>query len=366
MRAADDAEAKAEAARKAAGLPIEEDVATAADDKHGSKKGKLVDNFYKKTCPSAEDTVREVIAKHAKNKPTLGAKLLRLHYHDCFVRGCDGSILLDSTKNSPSEKEGIPNLTLEGYDIIEEIKTEIEKKCKQVVSCADILALAARDAVSFNFGRSMWKVVTGRRDGTISKASETLPGLPSPFSNFTTLKNVFDFNGLSTRDLVALSGAHTIGVAHCSSFRKRLFNFTGTGDQDPSLDKSYAAFLKTKCKNPNDKKTTTEMDPGSFVSFDNQYFLTLMRQKGLFQSDVALLTNKDARQIAQQLLKPKKFFDQFAISMQNMGAIQVLTGVNGEIRKRCKSNSNRRTLHKVLILSCHISLIPMFKNFYSQ
>ncbi|KAK9726184.1 hypothetical protein RND81_05G196300 [Saponaria officinalis] len=301
----------------------------------GTKDGKLKINYYQKSCPRAEEIVRTITTKHASAKPTLAAKLLRLHYHDCFVRGCDGSILLDSTRNSPSEKEGLPNLTLEGFDIIDEIKTAIEKECKQTVSCADILALAARDAVSYKFGKPMWKVPIGRRDGIVSKVFETLSGLPSPFSNFTTLKNLFALNGLSIRDLVALSGAHTIGVAHCGTFRKRLFNFTGTGDQDTSIDNTYASSLKVKCKNPNDKKTTAEMDPNSSVSFDNHYYVNLQGRKGIFQSDAALLTNDEARKFTREMLKHNNFFDQFAVSVQKMGAIQVLTGSKGEIRRRC-------------------------------
>ncbi|KAF9596470.1 hypothetical protein IFM89_012175 [Coptis chinensis] len=68
---------------------------------------------------------------------------------------------------------------------------------------------------------------------------------------------------LNVKDLVALSGAHTIGKVHCGAFSKRLFNFTGNRDADPSLDTRYANFLRTKCPNPSDPATTVEMDPRS-------------------------------------------------------------------------------------------------------
>ncbi|XP_074266764.1 peroxidase 56-like, partial [Silene latifolia] len=186
------------------------------------------------------------------------------------------------------------------------------------------------------FGKQLWKVPTGRRDGIVSLASEALIGLPSPFSNFSALKDNFAMSDLSVHDLVTLSGAHTIGVAHCGAIRKRLFNFTGAGGQDPSIDSEYAESLKMKCKDPKDTTTTVDMDPDSFLTFDNHYYSSLKGQKGLFQSDAALLTDKKASKHVEELLKsPKNFFDQFAVSVQKMGAIKVLTGDQGQIRKKC-------------------------------
>ncbi|GKV12028.1 hypothetical protein SLEP1_g23234 [Rubroshorea leprosula] len=208
-------------------------------------------------------------------------------------------------------------------------------KIMEFVSCADILALAARDSVSFQYKRNLWKVYSGRRDGIISRASEVLGNIPSPFSNFTVLKQNFAKKGLDVVDLVVLSGGHTIGVGHCNAFSKRLYNFTGKGDQDPSLDPTYAAFLKTQCKSLSDNTTFVAMDPGSALNFDNHYYVTLKQHKGLFQSDAALLTNEDARNIVQEFLISSTFFGQFAESMVKMGDIEVLTGEQGQIRKRC-------------------------------
>ncbi|XP_057965481.1 peroxidase 27-like [Malania oleifera] len=297
--------------------------------------GKLRSHFYNKTCPQAESIVKTITWSRVSTNPTLPAKLLRMHFHDCFVRGCDGSVLLNSTSNSTAEKDAPPNLSLSGFDVIDQIKTQLEKACPQVVSCADILALAARDSVSFQFRRSMWKVATGRRDGKVSLASEALANIPSPLFNFSSLKQSFASKGLDVHDLVVLSGGHTIGVGHCALFSNRLFNFTGKGDADPSLNSTYAAELRKKCKSLSDNTTTVPMDPPSPLSFDRDYYVILRQNKGLFQSDAALLTDNVARRTVRELMNTKYFVREFAKSMKKMGGVGVLTGTAGEIRKKC-------------------------------
>ncbi|KAK7337379.1 hypothetical protein VNO77_17948 [Canavalia gladiata] len=297
--------------------------------------GSLRKNFYRKSCPQAEQIVRTKIQLHVTARPNLPAKLIRMHFHDCFVRGCDGSVLLNSTANNIAEKAAIPNLTLSGFDVIDDIKEAIEAKCPGIVSCSDILALAARDAVSVKFNKPTWEVLTGRRDGTVSLGSEALANLPPPFFNFTQLKQRFASKKLTVHDLVVLSGGHTIGIGHCNSFSSRLFNFTGKGDEDPSLNPIYAKFLKTKCKSLRDTTTTVEMDPNSSNTFDSDYYSILLQNKGLFQSDAALLTTKVSRNIVNELVNQDKFFTEFGQSMKRMGAIEVLSGSAGEIRRKC-------------------------------
>ena len=104
---------------------------------------------------------------------------------------------------------------------------------------------------------------------------------------------------------------------------------------DPSLDKSYAEELKTKCKSLADFTTIVPMDPGSDLTFDSDYFSNLKSQRGLFQSDAALLTNSISKYIVEKQLKENNFFDNFKHSMQRMGEIGVLYGSAGEIRKHC-------------------------------
>ncbi|XP_031131183.1 peroxidase 3-like [Ipomoea triloba] len=306
----------------------------------GSVHAQLKMNFYAQTCPKAEKLVEEYVKEHIPNAPSLAAAMLRMHFHDCFVRGCDASVLLNftsATKNQ-TEKTAAPNLTLRGFGFIDGIKRIVEKECPGIVSCADILALVARDSVLV-IGGPYWNVPTGRRDGRISNASEALNNIPPPFSNFTVLQTLFANQGLDLKDLVLLSGAHTIGISHCSSFSNRLYNFTGVfGTQDPSLDSEYATVLKArKCKSINDNTTIVEMDPGSFRTFDLSYYKLVLKRRGLFESDAALLTNPTTKSFIDKLAQGslQDFYAEFATSVEKLGRIQVKTGSDGEIRKQC-------------------------------
>ncbi|KAK9079866.1 hypothetical protein SSX86_001539 [Deinandra increscens subsp. villosa] len=304
---------------------------------HGDGQG-LKMHYYQSQCRSVsvEETVRGIVWKKVDADPTMAAKLLRLHYHDCFVRGCDGSILLDPTQNTTTEKTAGPNRSISGYEVIDEIKTKLEANCPGIVSCADITALAARDAVSFQFQREIWPVFTGRKDGIVSLASEVGGNLPSANANFTTLLTQFGTKGLNLNDLVTLSGAHTIGISHCALVSRRLYNFTGIGDADKSLDPVYAQTLRKLCPNPVNPTTVLEMDPKSSLSFDSDYYRALNQHKGLFVSDATLLTNSQSALVAKDLENPLVFFAQFARSMVKMGAVEVLTGGQGEVRKNCR------------------------------
>ncbi|PPD66710.1 hypothetical protein GOBAR_DD36412 [Gossypium barbadense] len=271
--------------------------------------GKLSNTFYKNTCPQVEKIVREIIQIHTRNNPSLGAQLIRMQFHDCFVRGCDASVLLDTVSNSKAEKEAIPNQSLGGFDVIDDIKAAIERVCPKVVSCADILALAARDAISSPFKKSMWSVQLGRRDGRVSLATEISGNLPSPFANFTSLVQLFKGKGLNVNDLVVLSGAHTLGDSRCGAFSRRLYNFTSKGDADPSLDPTYAKILRKKMSEPSKSSN----------------------------NNAALLTDKNSNKIVTRLQRSRSlFFTAFAKSMKKMAAIGVLTGNAGEIRQNCR------------------------------
>ena len=64
------------------------------------------------------------------------------------MQGCDGSVLLDDTISLQGEKKAPANVkSVKGFRIIDRIKNKLESECPGIVSCADILTIAARDAV---------------------------------------------------------------------------------------------------------------------------------------------------------------------------------------------------------------------------
>ncbi|MBA0797147.1 hypothetical protein Gohar_007869, partial [Gossypium harknessii] len=111
----------------------------------GASNAQLSATFYAKTCPNVSNIVSNVLQQARGNDIWIFPKIVRLHFHDCFVHGCDASLLLNGTDG---EKTATPNLSTEGYEVIDDIKTALEKACPRVVSCADVLALAAQISVS--------------------------------------------------------------------------------------------------------------------------------------------------------------------------------------------------------------------------
>ncbi|XP_021728320.1 peroxidase 27-like [Chenopodium quinoa] len=295
-------------------------------------------DYYKTSCPEAEEIVERITKQYVSHVPNFAAGLIRMNFHDCAVRGCDASVLINPTSsNNKTEKTAIPNTTLRGFEIIDAIKSALEKKCPGVVSCADILALASRDAITTING-PWWEVPTGRRDGKVSLESEANALIPSPFSDVTTLKQNFAALGLSAKDLVVLSGAHTIGVGHCFIIRSRLYNFTGKGDTDPTLSPHYADWLKTRCLPiASDSTSFVFMDRITPKVFDEKYYTMVTQNRGLFVSDATLMTDQETKSYIETQVKTKgsTFADDFAVSMTKMINIGVLTGSQGEIRKTC-------------------------------
>ncbi|OIW18728.1 hypothetical protein TanjilG_13480 [Lupinus angustifolius] len=302
-------------------------------------RSQLTSDFYKSTCPNLTQIVRKEVKKALINEMRMGASLLRLHFHDCFVNGCDGSILLDG--GDDGEKLALPNVnSVRGFDVVDTIKSSVENSCSGVVSCADILAIAARDSVSLSGGPS-WTVLLGRRDGSISNGTLANIVLPSPFDPLDTIISKFTNAGLNLTDVVSLSGAHTIGRSRCALFSNRLFNFSGTGSPDITIETSMLSDLQNLCPQNGDGNVTAVLDRNSSDLFDNHYFKNLLIGKGLLSSDQILFSSDLANSTSKPLVQSYSndsglFLLDFANSMIKMGNINPKTGSNGEIRSNCR------------------------------
>ncbi|KAM3355056.1 hypothetical protein ACQJBY_025685 [Aegilops geniculata] len=289
--------------------------------------------FYRARCPQAEAIVFAFLKDAIRKDVGLAAALLRIHFHDCFVQGCDGSVLLDKTNGVDSEKVSPPNVTLRpsAFKAINAIRALLQKACGgPVVSCADIAALAARDSVQLA-GGPRYAVPLGRRDGLAPASLDTILGaLPPPTSKVPVLLSFLAKIGLNADDLVALSGAHTLGIAHCGSFEERLFP-----KDDPTMDKWFAGHLKLTCPRLKVDNFTAN-DIRTPDVFDNKFYVDLLNRQGLFTSDQDLHTDaKTKPMVTRFAVDQAAFFDQFVKSMVKMGQINVLTGNQGQIRTDC-------------------------------
>ncbi|KAL6902046.1 hypothetical protein ACP4OV_004922 [Aristida adscensionis] len=301
-----------------------------------TSSGQLDPRFYDHTCPQALATIKRLVQEAVAVEPRMGASLLRLHFHDCFVNGCDGSILLDDTPFFTGEKNAAPNAnSVRGFDVIDRIKAAVNAACRgNVVSCADIVAVAARDSL----GGPSYDVPLGRRDARTASQAAANTSIPAPTFDLGRLVSSFASQGLSVQDLVALSGGHTLGFSRCANFRDRLYNETA------ALDGSLAASLRAVCPRAAGAgdDSLAPLDPTP-ARFDGSYYASLLRRRGVLHSDQKLFAGGGGLVggvtdplVSFYAANPEAFRRDFAEAMVRMGGLSPLTGTSGEVRYNCR------------------------------
>ncbi|CAN1273507.1 Peroxidase 55 [Linum perenne] len=275
----------------------------------------LAENFYAGSCPNVEAVVQQAVRAKARNNLATIPGTLRMFFHDCFVTGCDASVMV-ATPNGDAEKDAPDNLSLagDGFDTIIKAKTAVEAVCPGVVSCADIMAMAARDVVSIAGGPS-FKVELGRRDSIVSSASLVAGNLPEPSMTLPQLNAIFWKNNLTQFDMIALSGNSTV---------------------DPSLDPTYSKELMKQCKPNANPNIAISIDPTTPSTFDNVYYQNLIGGKGLFTSDQVLYTDSRSKPTVVDFANNAGDFNgAFVMAMRKLGRVGVKTGKQGRIRSEC-------------------------------
>nr|ACS49632.1 peroxidase [Oryza coarctata] len=302
--------------------------------------GKLKVGFYSKSCPTAESTVASVVQQFADADSTILPALVRLQFHDCFVKGCDASVLIKGGNNN-AEVDNNKHQGLRGLDVIESAKAQLESECPGIVSCADIVALASRDALAFTGGPA-FDVPTGRRDGKTSNLRDA-DVLPDVKDSIEVLRSKFAANGLDDKDLVLLSSAHTVGTTACFFLQDRLYNFQLPGGRkgaDPNIPERFLSELKSRCA-PGDFNTRLPLDRGSEGQFDTSILRNIRNGFAVIASDAALYNATatvgvvDTYSSMLSTLFGPYFREDFADAMVKMGSIGVLTDRSGEVRKIC-------------------------------
>ena len=185
-------------------------------------------------------------------------------------------------------------------------------------------------------GGSSFNVELGRRDGLISEASRVAGNLPKANFNLNQLNAMFSQHNLSQTDMIALSGAHTVGFSHCDQFTNRLYSFASTSAVDPSMDASFAQQLMGQCPTNFDPQIAVTLDFQTPTEFDNVYYQNLVARKGLLSSDQVLFTDSASQSTVVEFANNAGSFSAaFATAMRKLGRVGVKTGNEGEIRKDC-------------------------------
>ncbi|XP_059302876.1 peroxidase 29-like [Lycium ferocissimum] len=335
-------------------------------------------NFYRNSCPNAEQFVKDEVSRSTLIDPTTAAALLRLAFHDCQVDGCDASVLLSFSNGLMTETESEMNFGLRKLHIINGIKSSLERICPQTVSCSDIIQLAARDAVHLSGGPFI-DVFTGRKDGTLAskeRADKELPpadisvdkfieifqeknitlqegvaliGKQSAFSAsfYTTLLSFYPVSekfthfyighkNVTTEILVIWSnsdaGAHTLGIGHCRNFERRL-----QPPGDPTLSAGFKLTLLMICSNPFLSNITFETNDLTTFAFDNRYFTDILNGRGLLKIDSDISRDQRTKpHVLRFASDQKQFFRSFTSGFLKLSNHKVLLGKQGEIRKDCR------------------------------
>ncbi|KAG0489655.1 hypothetical protein HPP92_006518 [Vanilla planifolia] len=288
-----------------------------------TSSAQLSTSFYSSSCPNVFSTVKSVVQSAIASEKRMGASF----------SGCDGSLLLDDTSNFTGEKNAIPNKnSARGFEVIDKVKAAVEKACPGVVSCADIIAIVARDSV-VTLGGPNWSVKLGRRDSRTASQSAANNNIPPATSSLSNIISKFSAQGLSAKEMVALVGAHTIGQARCTNFRARIYN-------ENNIDSSFAQMRKTNCPRSSGDNNLAPLDLQTPTAFDNNYYKNLVSLKGLLHSDQQFFSNGSTdSQVWAYASNPSAFSYDFVAAMIKMGDISPLTGSSGEIRKNCRKTN---------------------------
>lgn len=286
-------------------------------------------DYYATTCPNAESIVRNTLSASFTRDVTSPAAMIRLLFHDCQVNGCDASIMLDSGSDGTTEVEAAANLGIRRQDIIDNVKKQLEAACPQTVSCADIIAMSAREAIVRAGGPAI-SIPLGRLDGFDASSDAAQSALPPATISVPDMLNLFSNMGMSTEESVSILGSHTMGVAHCTNFADRLYP-----RKDPNLSLLFANTLRARCPVGFPTNAFAALDTSNF-RFDNTYFRNLVNGRGLLTIDSNLAMDPTTAPIVQNFANDQAtFFDTFSSAFVKLSSFQVLTGTQGEVRSNC-------------------------------
>ncbi|GLJ34747.1 hypothetical protein SUGI_0699130 [Cryptomeria japonica] len=257
----------------------------------GSAQSSLLStNFYANSCPKVEAIVKIVVSLKFNQTFVTVPGTLRLFFHDCFVEGCDASVIIQSTANNTAEKDFPDNLSPAGDGFDTPLLPEM------------LYDWLEAQRIAWSWGEEM---------DSYLKHPESVETCPN---------------------LISLSAAHTVGFSHCNHFSSRIYSTP----IDPTLNPTYASQLQGMCPKNVDPTIAIKMDPTTPNIFDNVYYQNLLNGKGLFTSDEVLSTDGRSKQTVQLYAKNVSAFNQgFINAITDMGRIGVKVGNQGQINTYC-------------------------------
>lgn len=297
-------------------------------------KANLQQNYYSQSCPNAEEIIKKEVAQLYDKHGNTAVSWIRNLFHDCMVKSCDASLLLETVEGLESEKASQRSFGMRNFKYVNTIKDAVEKECPRTVSCADIVALSARDGIVMLGGPSV-EMKTGRRDSKESYAKVIEDFLPDHNDSLSLVLSRFQSVGVDVEGTVALLGAHSVGRVHCVNLVHRLYPTV-----DPTLNPQYAEYLKGRCPTPDpDPKAVlyARNDRVTPMVLDNMYYKNLLDHKGLLQVDQQLASDPSTFPYVQKFAADNGYFhDQFARAVLLLSENNPVTGDQGEIRKDCR------------------------------
>ncbi|XP_039135851.1 peroxidase 21-like [Dioscorea cayenensis subsp. rotundata] len=272
-------------------------------------KGELRLNFYSESCPQAEDIVKEEVEKLYHKHGNTAVSWVRNLFHDCMVKSCDASLLLEDTSSTISEQNSPRSFGMRNFKYVKVIKDALEKECPNTVSCADIVALSAREGVVMLKG-PYFNMRTGRRDSKESYSQDVINSIPNHNDSLSFILSRFQSIGINAEGTTAL-------------FRS-----------------IYAEYLKGRCPSPEpDPKAVAyaRNDRDTPMIIDNMYYKNLLKHKGLMLVDQQLVTDPSTSQFVEKMAVDNDYFyEKFTEALLLMSENNPVTGDEGEIRKDCR------------------------------
>lgn len=300
----------------------------------GEGKSEVQLNYYSESCPKAEEIIKEQVSQLYHKHGNTAVSWIRNLFHDCVVKSCDASLLLESVSGIESEKKSSRSFGMRNFKYITTIKDALEKACPSTVSCADIVALSARDGAVL-LGGPYIEMKTGRKDSKESYLAQVENSIPNHNASISLLLSTFQSMGIDTQGTVALLGAHSVGRVHCINLVHRLYPTV-----DPTLDPDYAEYLKGRCPSPYPDPKAVEYarnDRETPMVLDNMYYNNILKHKGLLLVDQQLLSDPNTYPFVEKMAADNGYFhDQFSKALLILSENNPLTGDQGEIRKDCR------------------------------